>query len=140
MILSPMSPVEFKKCPCPLSLSGPCHMLNLIKSPCRRVDFKKGPCRPINSKGLDPYSLRRGYSRLWVPYRGSLGRTEGLSLAQPWMCNSPREGILKNFSQRRFKGDIRILLFDHVTSPLMLARFCRPVKTLSHVRVKGRLR
>ena len=50
-----MSPVEFKKCLCPLSLyfQSPCRMSVCFMSP---VEFKKWPCRRVDFRALGPYS------------------------------------------------------------------------------------
>ena len=51
-----MSPVDFKKWQCPLSL--------ILKCPCRfkgssvsPVDFKKWPCHPVEFKGQGPHTF-----------------------------------------------------------------------------------
>ena len=51
---SPMSPVDFKKWQCPLSLflKCPCRFLN---SPMSSVHFKKRPCHPVEFKGQGPH-------------------------------------------------------------------------------------
>ena len=51
----PLSPVEFKKCQCLMSLYylSQCHC-RYYKGSCCPVEFKKWPCHPVDFGGLGP--------------------------------------------------------------------------------------
>ena len=51
-----MSPVDFKKWPCRMSLYflKPCRM---SLGPLSHVEFKKQPCCPVDFRGQGPYSI-----------------------------------------------------------------------------------